>query len=99
LADPKGSVPGYRHPHVVVQNNVFNGSRIGTVVVCALTSNVKRAAATTRSSKAVAFRTVLQYIKKKPVFVKAYLKNTLTLSLTSSYIRNIFVLHIENDMA
>ena len=43
LDDPKGSGPGYRHPHVVVQNNVFNSSRIGTVVVCALTSNVKRA--------------------------------------------------------
>ena len=45
LDDPKGSELGYRHPHVVVQNNVFNGSRLGTVVVCALTSNVKRAAA------------------------------------------------------
>jgi len=45
LREPKGSEPGYRHSHVVVQNNVFNGSRIGTVVVCALTSNVKRAAA------------------------------------------------------
>jgi mRNA interferase MazF len=43
LDDPKGSGPGYRHPHVVVQNNIFNGSRIGTVVVCALTSNLKRA--------------------------------------------------------
>ena len=31
------------HPYVVVQNNVFNRSRIGTVVVCALTSNLKRA--------------------------------------------------------
>ena len=41
---PKGSEPGYRHPHVVVQNNVFNESRIHTVVVCALTSNLKRAA-------------------------------------------------------
>lgn len=45
LDAPRGSAPGYRHPHVVVQNNLFNGSRIGTVVVCALTSNVKRAAA------------------------------------------------------
>ena len=27
----------------VVQNNVFNRSRINTVVVCALTSNLKRA--------------------------------------------------------
>jgi len=45
LDDAKGSEPGYRHPHVVVQNNVFNGSNISTVVVCALTSNMKRAAA------------------------------------------------------
>lgn len=45
LGEPAGSGPGYRHPHVVVQNNLFNGSRIGTVVVCALTSNLKRAAA------------------------------------------------------
>jgi len=42
LGEPKGSEPGYRHPHVVVQNNVFNLSRINTVVVCALTSNLKR---------------------------------------------------------
>ena len=45
LDEPSGSEPGYRHPHVVVQNNVFNRSRISTVVVCALTSNLKRAAA------------------------------------------------------
>jgi mRNA interferase MazF len=45
LGDPLGSEPAYRHPHVVVQNNVFNRSRINTVVVCALTSNLKRAAA------------------------------------------------------
>lgn len=43
LEPPIGSEPGYRHPHVVIQNNLFNHSRIGTVVVCALTSNVKRA--------------------------------------------------------
>ena len=41
--EPSRSEPGYRHPHVVIQNNVFNRSRIQTVVVCALTSNVKRA--------------------------------------------------------
>lgn len=45
LGDPTGSEPGYRHPHVVIQNNLFNHSRIRTVVVCALTSNLKRAAA------------------------------------------------------
>jgi mRNA interferase MazF len=43
LEEQKGSEPGYRHPHVVVQNNLFNRSKIGTVVVCALTSNLKRA--------------------------------------------------------
>ena len=45
LGEPSGSEPGYRHPHVVIQNNVFNRSRIGTVVVCALTSNLGRAKA------------------------------------------------------
>jgi len=40
--EPLGSEPGYRHPHVVIQNNLFNRSRINTVVVCTLTSNLKR---------------------------------------------------------
>ena len=43
LAEPSGAEPGYRHPHIVVQNNVFNRSQIQTIVVCALTSNLKRA--------------------------------------------------------
>ncbi|OGP92509.1 MAG: PemK family transcriptional regulator [Deltaproteobacteria bacterium RBG_16_54_18] len=42
LAEPRGSEPGYRHPHIVIQNNVFNASRINTVVVCSLTSNLNR---------------------------------------------------------
>ncbi|MFQ5343694.1 MAG: type II toxin-antitoxin system PemK/MazF family toxin [Anaerolineae bacterium] len=45
LGEPSGSGPGYRHPHVVIQNNVFNRSRINMVVVCVLTSNLKRAQA------------------------------------------------------
>ena len=45
LGEPVGSAPGYQHPHVVIQNNVFNSSRIGTAVVLALTSNLSRAAA------------------------------------------------------
>ncbi|MBI3753092.1 MAG: type II toxin-antitoxin system PemK/MazF family toxin [Deltaproteobacteria bacterium] len=45
LGIPDGSEPGYRHPHVVIQNNVFNESKINTVVVCAITSNMKRAKA------------------------------------------------------
>lgn len=35
--------PGIAHPHLVLQDDVFNDSRVHTVVVCALTSNVKRA--------------------------------------------------------
>ena len=45
LGNPVGSEPAYRHPHIVIQNNLFNRSRINTVVVCALTSNLKRAMA------------------------------------------------------
>ncbi len=45
LGNPSGSAPGYRHPHVIVQSNIFNYSRINTTVVCALTSNLKRAEA------------------------------------------------------
>ena len=45
LGVPSGSELGFRRPHVVIQNNLFNQSRISTVVVCALTSNLKRASA------------------------------------------------------
>ena len=31
------------HPHVVIQDDVFNRSRLTTVIVCALTSNLNRA--------------------------------------------------------
>ncbi len=31
------------HPHVVVQDDVFNHSRVATVIVCALTSSLQRA--------------------------------------------------------
>jgi mRNA interferase MazF len=43
LGEPGGSEPGYRHPYVVVQNNLFNQSKIHTVVVCGLTTNLRRA--------------------------------------------------------
>jgi mRNA interferase MazF len=45
LPEPSGSEPGFLRPFVVVQNNLVNQSRIGTVVVCALTTNLKRAEA------------------------------------------------------
>ncbi len=38
-----GKEPEYAHPHVIIQDDVFNRSRIETVIVCALTSNKKRA--------------------------------------------------------
>lgn len=43
--EPTGSGPGYTHPHSMIQNNVFNQSRISSTVVCALTSNLRRAVA------------------------------------------------------
>jgi mRNA interferase MazF len=36
---PKASAPGFRRPVLVVQSDAFNRSRIGTVVVAAITSN------------------------------------------------------------
>lgn len=45
LPKPKGSEPGYRRPVLVVQSDAFNASRIGTVVVVALTSNLELAEA------------------------------------------------------
>jgi mRNA interferase MazF len=41
--DSRGPAPSYSHPYVVVQDDVFNHSRITTVVVCALTTNRHRA--------------------------------------------------------
>lgn len=39
----RGPSPDRSHPHVVVQDDVFNHSRVDTVIVCALTSNLHRA--------------------------------------------------------
>lgn len=44
LGEKSDSQATYRHPHVVIQNNVFNSSLIKTVVVCTLSSNLKLAA-------------------------------------------------------
>ena len=43
LGEPIGSEPAYLHPYVIVQNDIFNRSRINTIVVCLITSNLKRA--------------------------------------------------------
>jgi mRNA interferase MazF len=43
LEEPCGSGPGYRHPYVIIHNDVFNASRINTTMGIALTSNLLRA--------------------------------------------------------
>jgi mRNA interferase MazF len=40
LPEPEGSGPGYRRPVLIVQADEFNRSRIGTVVVAVLTTNL-----------------------------------------------------------
>ncbi len=45
LGEPRGSGPGLRRPVLVVQADAFNRSRIGTIVVVSLTTNLKHAAA------------------------------------------------------
>jgi mRNA interferase MazF len=43
LESSDGLEPGIPHPHVVIQPDILNQSRIDTIVVCAITSNLKRA--------------------------------------------------------
>ena len=43
LPDPVGSEPGYRRPVLVIQDDVFNQSRINTVIVVIITSNTQLA--------------------------------------------------------
>ncbi len=41
LEEPRGSEPGYRRPVVVVQSDDFNKSRIQTIIVAVISSNLK----------------------------------------------------------
>lgn len=41
--EPVGSEPGYRRPYVVIQNDRWNESPIRTVLVMAMTTNLRRA--------------------------------------------------------
>lgn len=43
LPEPAGSGPGYRRPVLIVSANSFNESRINTVIVAAITSNLRLA--------------------------------------------------------
>lgn len=42
-AEAHGAIPSVAHPHLVLQDDVFNRSRVHTVIVCALTTNLGRA--------------------------------------------------------
>ena len=42
---PEGSQPMGRRPVVVVQNNICNQSRVNTVIICPLTTNLRLAIA------------------------------------------------------
>lgn len=45
LGEPVASEPGYRRPVLVVQGDAFNRSQIATVVVAAITTNLRLALA------------------------------------------------------
>jgi mRNA interferase MazF len=45
LPDPVGSEPGYRRPVLVIQDDTFTESRISTVIVVMITSNIQLAEA------------------------------------------------------
>lgn len=45
LPTPTGSEPGYRRPILILQSDIFNRSRINTVVAVILSSNLRLAGA------------------------------------------------------
>lgn len=45
LPDPEGSGPGYRRPVLIIQADEFNRSRISTIIVAVITSNLSLALA------------------------------------------------------
>ena len=45
LPEPRGSEPGFLRPVLIVQANAFNQSRIRTVIIAAITTNLALASA------------------------------------------------------
>jgi mRNA interferase MazF len=45
LGEPKGSEPGFRRPVVIVQDDLLTHSRLSTVMIAPVTSNLQRALA------------------------------------------------------
>ena len=40
LGDPIGSEPGFRRPVLIIQSDAYNASKLATIIVLSLTSNV-----------------------------------------------------------
>jgi len=43
LAEPTGSEPGFKRPVLIIQSDDFNRSRISTVIVAVISSNIRLA--------------------------------------------------------
>jgi len=41
LPEPKGSMPGFRHPVLILQSNKFNHSSLDTVIGAVITTNLR----------------------------------------------------------
>lgn len=44
LPEPRGSEPAYRRPVLIIQSNIHNKSSLQTVIIAALTTNLRLAA-------------------------------------------------------
>jgi mRNA interferase MazF len=43
LGEPRGSIPGFERPVLIIQSDIFNQSRINTLIVAIITSNLSLA--------------------------------------------------------
>src|SRR5208283_2921903 len=41
VPEPRGSEPGYRRPALIIQANSFNSSRIQTIILAVISSNLR----------------------------------------------------------
>ena len=41
LPEPKGSMPGFRHPVLILQSNMFNQSSLDTIIGAVITTNLR----------------------------------------------------------
>lgn len=41
MPEPKGSMPGYKHPVLILQSNKFNRSSLDTIIGAVITTNLR----------------------------------------------------------